>query len=221
MLLVHTDTHSLPVAVHEHVLASLESRYGRLYTSDNFILHSQHTHSGSNGAHTDFLWYTVFAAGFRQEYFDSVVGKIVKAVRLAHENMEESKLLITRQALENANVQRSPDAYAANPAAERAQYKSETNTEMTLVQVVSNKEKDEEGRPKLRAIWSFFPVHTTSFTQLNNMINPDNKGYAQWVLERKYKGVVAAFFQTNHGDTSPNLVDNHDGKPYMLRKQAL
>lgn len=154
----------------------------------------------------------MFGVGFRQEYFDSIVVKIVEAIHYAHAHKEESQLSISQQTLENANVQRSPEAYEANPAGERMRYKTRTNTVMTLVRVLSNKVKNEQKKPALRAVLSFFPVHTTSFTQLNNMINPDNKGYAQWVLERKFPGVVAAFFQTNHGDTSPNLVDNHDGK---------
>src|SRR5690606_4769898 len=38
----------------------------------------------------------------------------------------------------------------------------------------------------------------------------DNKGFAQYLLETKYSstGLVAAFFQTDSADVSPNMKDN-------------
>ena len=61
---------------------------------------------------------------------------------------------------------------------------------------------------------SWFPVHCTSINNTNTLISGDNKGGASQIMERAARaetgkgfapGFIAAFGQSNVGDTSPNI----------------
>ena len=58
-----------------------------------------------------------------------------------------------------ANVNRSPSAYLANPAEERARYEFDVDKEMTLLRF-------DDGEGRARGFLSFFPVHGTSLYQV-------------------------------------------------------
>lgn len=65
------------------------------------------------------------------------------------------------------------------------------------------------------AVVNWFAVHSTSLTHGNRLISGDNKGYAEYALERLDHGAdltgdqrpvfLAAFANANSGDISPNL----------------
>ncbi|KAE8959669.1 hypothetical protein PF005_g31152, partial [Phytophthora fragariae] len=99
---------------------------------------------------------------------------------------------------------RSPDAYLANPASERAKYSSNIDTTMRALQFFSSS-------GKLRGVLAFYPVHPTSLTAANLLISGDNKGYAEFLLEDELDDVIVGIGITNAGDVSPNLIDNGDG----------
>src|SRR5699024_3817481 len=109
--------------------------------------------------------------------------------------------------LENANVNRSPFSYDANPEEEKARYSDNVDKTMTLLRF------DRESDNKTTAILTFFPVHGTSMYNNNTLVTGDNIGVAAWLFERSTRddnrfadGFVAGFAQSNVGDTSPNIL---------------
>lgn len=64
-----------------------------------------------------------------------------QAIKRAHENVAPGRLQINSGELLDANINRSPTAYLANPEAERAKFKHDTDKSMTLLKVL-----DTDGR---------------------------------------------------------------------------
>lgn len=204
--LVHCDIHSIPLSMHEAVIHRLEVELGGAFTKDNVALHAQHTHAGPGGLHRYYL-YALSVLGFTPLHFGMAVNGIVEAVKEAMAARAPARLYASEVRLHNCSKQRSHEAYAANPAEEREKYDADVNQKMTIVKVT------DPGDPTaVRDLWTFFAVHTTSLVGQNNMVSSDNKGYAQWLLEKEHgPGFSAAFFQTEAGDVSPNTVDVGDG----------
>jgi neutral ceramidase len=80
-----------------------------------------------------FVLYDLTALGFVHETFYALVRGITQSIVTAHSNMFDGRIFISQTEVNDANINRSPLAYANNPAAERAQYKD--NTDKTLVQL--------------------------------------------------------------------------------------
>lgn len=53
--------------------------------------------------------------------FHSLVRGITQSIINAHNNMQEGRLFLAETEIENANINRSPSAYANNPEEEKAQ----------------------------------------------------------------------------------------------------
>lgn len=116
--------------------------------------------------------------------------------------------------MSDASINRSLYAYLANPAEERSRYDSEVDTVMTLLRFRRASDARAMG------ILTWFAVHPTSMYQNNTLVAGDNKGTASWLMERELAdddsivprdaedggGFVAAFAQSNHGDTTPNVL---------------
>ena len=64
-----------------------------------------------------------------------------QAIGQAHASAAPGRLQTSAGELLDANINRSPTAYLANPAAERARYAHDTDKDMTLLKVL-----DAEGR---------------------------------------------------------------------------
>lgn len=80
-----------------------------------------------------FVLYDLTALGFVHETFYALVRGITQSIISAHNNMFEGRVFISQTEIDDANINRSPSAYANNPAEERAQYKD--NTDKTLTQL--------------------------------------------------------------------------------------
>jgi len=117
-------------------------------------------------------------------------------------------VLLNTAQLFDANINRSPTSYEADPAEERNKYSADGNTDklFTLLKLVDRNGTD-------LGMISWFSVHGTSMNNSNLLISGDNKGYASLKFEEKMNGFeslpgkgpfVAAFAQTNEGDSSPN-----------------
>ncbi|CAL8468077.1 g7616 [Coccomyxa elongata] len=192
------------------VLSQLKELYGGLYHEGNVAMSGIHTHSGPGG-YLQYILYIITSLGFVRESFDVLVGGIVEAIRRAHDNVAPGRLQVNSGELLDANANRSPTSYLANPAEERARYKHNTDKEMTLLKVL-----DGDGRGRGAVAW--FPVHCTSINNTNSLISGDNKGVAsqfmeEWAVQsspnsnRTVGGdFIAAFGQSNVGDTSPNIL---------------
>lgn len=93
---------------------------------------SSDTHSTPAGFH-QFVLYDLTALGFVPETFFALVRGITQSIVNAHNNMFDGRVFISETEVTDANINRSPSAYANNPQAEKAQYKDDTDK--TLVQL--------------------------------------------------------------------------------------
>ncbi|KAJ0390233.1 hypothetical protein ATCC90586_011384 [Pythium insidiosum] len=203
VVFVNCDLQAVFQLVHQEVIKQLRARYGGLYTEQNVVLHATHTHAGPGGSSAYFL-YDVSILGYINENFEVIVSGILKAIAAAHDSVRPGTIHFNKGQITNANKNRSPDAYLANPAEERSQYPLDRDVDMRVLQF-------REPKGALRGVLAWFPVHPTSLTQRNLLVSGDNKGYAEFVVEEKFPGVIAGLGISNAGDMSPNLVDNGDG----------
>lgn len=196
------DMGLMPQAVKQNVVARLRARYGALYGDDNVLLSATHTHGGPGG-YSHYALYNITTLGFSPQTFEIVTSGIFQSIVRAHDNLAPGTIRLAAGDLPDGNANRSPEAYALNPAAERAAYAHDTDRQMTVLRL-----QEQGGREAGMISW--YPAHATSMTNQNLLITGDNKGYASQLFER-LKGTdyqaaetfVAAFAQANEGDVSP------------------
>jgi neutral ceramidase len=198
-------THTLKLAVLERLKEKRGGRYGHA----NVILAATHTHGAPGGYHHH-ISASPLGGAFYGQCFDALVEGITEAIVAADADLKPGKILFAQGEVEGAGVNRSRVAYMNNPAGERAKYKNDVDTTMTVLKFVRA-----EG-PIGTLNW--FAVHGTSMNFYNKLISGDNKGYAAYALEQRYgtgytgkPEFVAAFAQTNSGDVTPNLNLNNSG----------
>ncbi|HUP93205.1 MAG TPA: neutral/alkaline non-lysosomal ceramidase N-terminal domain-containing protein [Solimonas sp.] len=187
-------------------------------------------------------------ANYDDDNFRAIVDGTVRTMRRAHANLEAhpqaASIRLAVSQLLNANINRSPPAYQQNAASERGRDLDlaghEVNVDKRVVQVNFI-------RPDGSAagVINWFAVHPTSMSNHALLISSDNKGHAALGFEQlmgtRYQpdGVdpagadnfVAAFAQTDEGDTVPDLfvfdpdVDGGNGPgqgvPYYVRGGTL
>ncbi|GAB9469174.1 Neutral ceramidase [Globisporangium polare] len=205
IVFVNCDLQAVFQLVHQDVIQQLGVKYNGLYTEQNVVLHATHTHAGPGGSSAYFL-YDVTILGFINENFEVIVSGILKAIEDAHNSVAPGTIRFSKGTIVNGGKNRSPLAYAANPEDERKQYEFNHDTDLRLLQF-----RDATASNTLRGVLGFFPVHPTSLTQKNHLVSGDNKGYAEFLLEEKYPGLIAGVGISNAADVSPNLVDNGNG----------
>jgi neutral ceramidase len=203
LAIVTTDlqsvTHSLALSVAE----ALKTRAGGVYGLDNVVIAATHTHAVPGG-YWQYGADTPLGTPFYQEYYDALVEGIAASIVAAHNDLRPGRILVAAGEVEGAGAQRSRLAYLQNPDAERQKYRSDVDTEMTLLKF--------ESAGQALGILNWYPVHPTSMSYRNRLISGDNKGYAAYAFERLQNvhpgargGFVAAFAQSNGGDVTPNL----------------
>lgn len=194
------------------VLDRLKGRYGDLYSQSNVAISGTHTHSGPGG-YLQYVLYIVTSLGFVRQSFDALVDGIESSIIQAHENLRPGSVLLNKGELLGANINRSPSAYLNNPSEERALYQYDTDKDMTLLKFL-----DDERGPV--GAFSWFATHGTFMNRSNQLISGDNKGAAARLMEDWYsekldadgamftdrRTFVAAFCQSNVGDTTPNVL---------------
>jgi neutral ceramidase len=198
-------THTLKLAVLERLHAKLGDRYGHA----NVVLAGTHTHGAPGGFHHH-IDGGPFGGGFSQQCFDALADGISQSILAADADLKPGKILLAQGDVDGAGVNRSRVAYMNNPAEERARYREDVDTTMTLLKFVRD-----DGAV---GVLNWFAVHGTSMNYYNKLISGDNKGYAAYAMEHargtRYTGrpeFVAAFAQTNSGDVTPNLNLNNTG----------
>lgn len=202
------DTQSGDTAVRYGILeglAELGPDY-RMYGQKNVAVTGTHSHSGP-GAWLNYLLPQITSKGFDKQSYQAIVDGAVLSIKRAHESLQPGHLRVGHIDIEDANVNRSPYAYLANPKEERARYKNEVDKTLTMLMF----QGAEDGKGLGALTW--FPVHGTSMLGNNTLISGDNKGVAAYLLEqavRESEGArddfVAGFSQANVGDTSPNVL---------------
>ncbi len=209
LAIVVCDLGSITQELTREVIDRLKQEYGDAYSHANIILTATHTHAAPGG-----FWHagagTPFGSPLHTEYFDVIAEGIVDSIRQAHTTLQPGNVLIAQGEVPDAGANRSLVAYMNNPAEERAQYDSNTDTTMTLLRF-------ETAAGPIACI-NWFAVHPTTMTYNNKLVSGDNKGYAEVQFERSH-GVtydkpgefVAAFAQSNCGDVTGNLNLNNTG----------
>lgn len=206
VLLINSDTAMGDNGVRRAIVAKLSALYPNVYSDSNVGFVGTHQHAGVGG-YLENLLPQLTSLGFVRETFDAIVTGTVKAVVDAHNSMAEGSLSLGTTDILNANINRSPSAYLANPADERAKYQYDQDKTMTLVKFTGS-------NGVARGFMNFFPVHGTSLYENNTLVSSDNKGMAAYLYENYVEpnsapgntSFVAGFIQANVGDTSPNTL---------------
>ncbi|ONM50395.1 neutral/alkaline ceramidase [Nocardia donostiensis] len=205
IVFVVADNGMIFQSVHRGVLLELSRRFGDLYTEQNVVLTSTHSHSTCGGSSHDYA-YNLSILGYQQQVYDAEVNGIVEAIAAAHADLGPGSLALGRAELHDASVNRSRTAFDRNPDEDKRHFPAAIDPAVTTLSL-------HKGGRRVGAI-TWFATHNTSMTNTNRLISSDNKGFASFRFEHTDHGVryldgpgdfVAAFAQTNAGDMSPNL----------------
>lgn len=91
-------------SVKQGVVDGLQKLYGDIYTYDNVIISSEHTHSGPAG-YSYYLLYNLFSQGYLEDNFKIIVNGIISAIKKSHETMSKGgRILINKGELLDASV---------------------------------------------------------------------------------------------------------------------
>ncbi|KAI0319280.1 Neutral/alkaline nonlysosomal ceramidase [Amylostereum chailletii] len=203
---INADIAMGDTGIRRSIVSNLTSMFPNLYTNTNIALVSTHQHSGVGGFLEDLLP-QVTSLGYVPETAAAIVQGTVRAVVQAHNSLQEGRLSIGNTSVVDGNANRSPSAYLANPAEERALYEFDQDKDLSLL-------KFEDMSGNARGFLSFYAVHGTSLYENNTLVSGDNKGMAAYLYESMVEPnampgnatFVAGFTQSNVGDTSPNTL---------------
>ena len=198
------DTQSGDTAVRYGILealASLGSDYA-MYGQQNVAVTGTHSHSGP-GAWLNYLLPQITSRGFHKPSYRAIVDGAVESIKLAHSNLAPGHLSVGSIEVEDANINRSPYAYLANPPEERARYEHDVDKMLMLLRFTH---ATVDGNTEI-GVLTWFAVHGTSMHGNNTIVTGDNKGVAAWLFEQSMgdSNFVAGFSQANVGDTTPNI----------------
>ena len=203
------DTQSGDTAVRYGILEALQAlgpEYATVYGQKNVAVTGTHSHSGP-GAWLNYLLPQITSKGFNKQSYQAIVDGAVLSIQRAHESMTLGHLSFGSIEVKNANINRSPYAYLANPEEERQRSDHDVDKTMTMLKFT----RAGDGLSMGALTW--FPVHGTSMLGNNTLISGDNKGVAADLLEKSLAdrldvdvNFVAGFSQSNVGDTSPNVL---------------
>ena len=191
LVLVVADIGMFFANVREAVLSRLD------LPPEDLLLTATHTHAGPGGF-SGYRMYNTTNKGLRRHTLAALVDGVVASVEAALADVAPGRLVLSRGALHDASVNRSPGAFDLNPAEDRAHFPDRIDPTTTLLRL------ERDGRVVGAVNW--FATHGTSLSNRNLLISGDNKGYAAHAWEAGAP-LVAAFAQTNCGDLSPNVPD--------------
>ena len=199
------DTQSGDTAVRYAILEALASLGGgyAMYGQQNVAVTGTHSHSGP-GAWLNYLLPQITSRGFNKLSYQAIVDGAVESIKIAHSNLAAGHLSIGNTEIEEASISRSPYAYLANPAEERARYDHDVDKTLTLLRFTHSTASGD----KDIGILNWFAIHGTSMYGNNTIVTGDNKGVAAWLFEKSMNDpkFVAGFSQANVGDTTPNIL---------------
>ncbi|KAI0250039.1 Neutral/alkaline nonlysosomal ceramidase [Lactifluus subvellereus] len=218
VVFINADIAFGDTGIRRSIISSLAELFPGVYDDRNVAIVGTHQHAGVGGYTENFLP-QITSWGYVSETAEAIVQGTVLAVQRAHANLAPGSLGLGNVTIADANENRSPSAYLANPPEERAQYDSDRDTTLTLLRFV-------DANGARMGFLSFFPVHGTSLYENNTLISSDNKGMAAHLYESLVEPNVMPGNNTfvrdlynvaNAGDTSPNTLDafcESPGKPW-------
>ncbi|KAI7255322.1 hypothetical protein D0864_11603 [Hortaea werneckii] len=203
------DTQSGDTAIRSGILQGLAEIGGEytVYGNQNVAVTGTHSHSGP-GAWLNYLLPQITSKGFHKPSYHAIVDGAIASIVRAHDSLAPGRLSIGEVEVKDGNINRSPYAYLANPADERARYAHDVDKTMTLLRFTHTSNSSTISEAKDVGILTWFPVHGTSMYGNNTLVTGDNKGVAAWMFESSIDDLdfVAGFSQANVGDTSPNVL---------------
>lgn len=216
-MFVVTDTGMVFGHVRRAVLEAIaaDAALAPHYGADNLMLSATHTHEGPAG-YSAYEAHNFFHLGFDADTHAAIVAGIVEAIRHAHADLQAhpqpAPVRMAIGELLDASINRSPPAYALNPAAERAAYVNSAGDEIDTDKRFVQLNLVRENGAAVGAL-NWFGVHPTTLGNTFGYASSDNKGFAALGFEKlmgtRYDGsgstFVAGFAQTDEGDASPNI----------------
>jgi neutral ceramidase len=154
----NTDIAMGDTGVRRSIVSQLTTQYPGIYTDSNIAFVGTHQHAGVGG-YLENLLPQITSLGYIKQTADAIISGTVLAVKRAHVNLKPGKLKVGNGTVLNANVNRSPTAYLANPKEERDRYLFDQDKEMTVLRF-----EDQSGNSK--GLLSFFAVHGTSLYEV-------------------------------------------------------
>lgn len=124
--------------------------------SDNVVISGTHTHSAPGG-YLQYALYSIPSLGFVPASSQALVEGIVAALAAAHDSLQPGRLYLSSGQLQGASINRSPTAYAANPAGERSRYQGDVDREMVLLKVRARLQGGAEGGQEVGAAHNLQP----------------------------------------------------------------
>lgn len=150
--------------IRRSIISSLSKLFPGVYDERNIAIVGTHQHAGVGGYIENFLP-QITSRGYVRETAEAIVQGTVLAVQRAHANLAPGSLGLGNVTITDANGNRSPSAYLANPPEERAQYDDNHDTALTLLRFV-----DANGAGI--GFLNFFPVHGTSLYEVAHFSVP-------------------------------------------------
>lgn len=196
-------------ALRQAVLDRLREASPRLgLDARSVMLTATHTHSGPSGF-SDAFFYELACPGISPHVLDTVADGIVRAIALAHDRLEPTRLTLGRVRIpcaERIAFNRSLEAYLGNPEAQRAPVAgADRAVDRTLTLLAAH-----DARGRAIGALAFFALHATSIHGDSQRLHSDSRGLAAGMLERWARAhgasdaFVAAFPQGAAGDVTPN-----------------
>lgn len=200
------DIHSGDTAIRDGILQGLRALGAEYatYSTRNLAVTGTHSHSGP-GAWLNYLLPQITSLGFLTQSYQAIVDGALLSIQRAHQSLGPGYLSFGSTEVDDANINRSPFAYLANPESERGKYAYDVDKALTMLRFKSAQSGKSIG------MLTWFPVHGTSMLGNNSLVSGDNKGVAAYLFEREMRNsgqddFVAGFSQSNVGDTSPNVL---------------
>ncbi|RHY83933.1 hypothetical protein DYB35_004114 [Aphanomyces astaci] len=134
---VSVDTGCISELITQSVIARLQAHDdvfpSSTFQTHNVMLSATHTHCAPGGL-SEYPLYSMHPPlkGFDKQNFECVVAGIVKSIVRAYRNLQPGVIRVARGDCLGASINRSVEAYNANPIEERQQYAHNTDKEMTL-----------------------------------------------------------------------------------------
>ncbi|NQZ06930.1 MAG: neutral/alkaline non-lysosomal ceramidase N-terminal domain-containing protein [Algicola sp.] len=207
IVFVSADIHNMPQGVKQGVIKKLKRAYGELYDKTNVMLTATHTHIGPGGYDHHIMLNA--GSGYDERHYNAIVNGIFQSIVKATKTLVPGDIFINKGQLTDASISRNEIPYDRNPDA--GQYAAKVNQNMTLLKFVSDKGVE------LGSV-NWFAVHNTSLGLDQRQISGDNKGMASQLFEKtkgsnyqKDQTFVAAFANSNLGDSTPNICGARNG----------
>jgi hypothetical protein len=127
-----TDIAFGDTAVRRGIVDGVSAAFPGVYDATNIALVGTHQHSGVGGFFEDLLP-QITSLGYVNESAQAIITGSVLAAKRAHASLAPGSLELGNTTIVEGNANRSPSAYLANPAEERALYEYNTDKDMTLL----------------------------------------------------------------------------------------